>query len=88
MFVPYKEVELLSPEDAVRQLLRSGRCYMEYDMAEPQRAVIDRISIDYMSSGDFEYKLPVWKLQGTFYGVDFDGERAESNGSISIYAVK
>ena len=89
IYAPYQEAELMSPAEALRALSRSGRCHMDTGgIIEPQKAVIDDIALTYMSGNNFEYNLPAWRLSGTFYETNYEGRKTESQGWLTIAAIR
>lgn len=71
-YAPYREAELMPPGEALAEIAKTHRCYVDvtFDtpISHPQKAVLDRAELVYtwgMSAG--EQNLPVWKLSGTFY---------------------
>ena len=82
-FVFHKKIELLMPKEAVDQLALSDRLYYVTELPFPTEFHAEKLSLAYTKSIDGKYMLPVWKLEGCFYG-----EKGESQGYVMLPAIK
>lgn len=81
--------ELKTPEQAVRDLKWSDRCFMDSGILEPESFTVTSVCLTYADSEDYQYKLPAWKLSGSFYGYDFRTDTdAYADGYIIVEALK
>lgn len=96
-FEHYCKVDLISPEEALKALTLTDRYYMNFDDGEkpiiqPEKMIVDQISLTYTDGNDLKYKLPAWKLEGKFFGdcICDDGttESGSARGYMIIEAIK
>ena len=84
----YQDAPLLSPEEALSALSRTGNCGFYADIFEPESATFTKATLAYTDSIDQTYRLPTWKLFGTFYGKDVAGQPKEESGYMLVEALK
>lgn len=88
-YVLLEERELKTPKQAVQDLKWSDRCFMDSGIIKPESFTVTSASLTYANSEDYQYKLPAWKLSGSFYGYDFRTDTdAYTDGYIIVEALK
>lgn len=68
-YSPYKEYPVISPEEAVSSLQKTGIIVLG-DFQNPERATVKNITIGYLGetrSKDIDYLIPVYKIEGVVY---------------------
>lgn len=68
-YTPYKEYPVISPEEAVSSLHKTGIIVLG-DFQNPERATVRNITIGYLGetrSKDIDYLIPIYKIEGVVY---------------------
>jgi hypothetical protein len=68
-YTPYKEYPVISPEEAVSSLQKTGIIVIG-DFQNPERATVSNITIGYLGetrSKDIDYLIPIYKIEGVVY---------------------
>lgn len=91
-YEPYREAELMPPEEAFAEMEKTHKCYVWYDYEsadpdevffDPDRAVLETAALVYRQGSHMKQNLPAWQFPAVFY----DGER-QCEGYIAAAAIR